>query len=204
MDNKEKNRIQLKRSIQNLPEHKAPDGLWESMNRQMQQEEKDIVLKKALSELPVLEADDAIWNEIEAKLDKKVGRVRVLQNVKWLAAASVIGLALIWFVQPREQGETYAESIQFETKELTPVKWSGDDPSSDRYVSVVMTALDGSYVKDLPKTKALKGSLEQLNTAIAQVETAGEQIGLSEHMQRQLTKMFIKRNKLVRQLAAII
>lgn len=206
MDSKERNRIQLKKGLQQLPQYKAPDH-WEDIQLQLDQDKKDVPLKKAIVELPAYAAPDFIWSTIETQLEAASGaKVRRLSIMRWAAAAVLVGLCTILILKPGDTGEIpFAETIKYEQINLSPVEWKGDDPTALTHVKAVVAAVSQqSHTWNEPGTQALKGSLDQVTQAIAHVEQAGEMGGLNDQMKNQLTKMFIKRNQLVRQLAAKI
>ena len=203
MDPKERNRIQLKKGLQNLPAYAAPDHNWEAIQQQMDQAKKDVVLQEALKALPTHDAPDHIWANIEVGIQAGKAKVRRLSILRWASAAMLVGLCAIWIFRTTDQPLEYAEAIKYEQIELSPVAWTGDQPEVAQHVNTVLAAARAQDWEQ-PKMKALQGSLEQISSAIAQVEAAGAQMGMNDQMRQQLTKMFIKRNQLVRQLAAEI
>ena len=202
MDPKERNRIKLKKGLQGLPEYQSPEGNWEAIQLGLEQAKKDEVLHKALRDLPVYSAPEQAWAGIERRLQKP--RILRLSIIRWASAAIMIGICAIWLLRSGGTDHIpFAETMKYEQIELSPVEWSGDDPQVQQHVQVVLAAADAQDWEQ-PQLAALRGSLEQISSAIEQVEAAGERLGLNEQMRQQLTKMFIKRNQLVRQLAAEI
>ena len=205
MKDKEKNRIKLKKGLQQLPEHQPPLDLWGKISLGLEQEKKDEVLQAALAKLPQYDPPDLVWENIDNTLSKgKVVKLGNRRRLNWLAAATIvmlIGFTGWWLLGP--ESEATSVRISYDAIENYPMK-RAEDHAAPMINQVIAEAQNVNHTWENPRTVALRKSLEQIKTSIDQFKMAGEQFGMNQHMHEQLTDMYNKRNKIVRALASMI
>ncbi|NNE30360.1 MAG: hypothetical protein HKN16_12035 [Saprospiraceae bacterium] len=206
MSKAEKNRIKLKKGIQGLPEYKAPDKTWEKIQMALDQEKNVETLRQAIDGLPTHSAPEFVWSGVEKSLVRSSGGIRRMRFLRISGIAAGFLLLVFMVVNfTKDEPIQFAESIHHEKLNMQPVVWKGDSPEASRHLTLVMKeARKQSFTLEDPKVLAVTNSLDMLNENILLIENAGKDHGLNEQMRSQLTKMFLKRNRLVRQLAAEI
>ncbi len=119
MKNKQNN---LHKAIGQLPESKAPDKIWNQVEKELLNSEKNY--QKALNELPSKKAPDKLWQLIEARLDGEKKKVFFIQtrNLLRIAASFAVILTLsfagIYLFKNRKQSEIfYSVEVINEDKE---------------------------------------------------------------------------------------
>ena len=208
---KEKNRIKLKKGLQNLSEYSPPDNIWDAISEDLEQNPVDQKLQACIAQLPSYEPPVSIWETVESELDdaKVVALKRSAVRSKytrWLVAASVMFLIGMsgWFGWSRNEfNDETVVSISHDTKINFEAKRS-DDQAGEMISEVLAEVQAVTHKWEAPQTVALRNSLEKIKASISEFQTAGEQFGMNQRMHEQLTDMYNKRNKIVRTLAGMI
>lgn len=113
----EKNKDNLKKAIDGLPNYSPKDNLWDDISDAMNIQEGETALHEAIKELPTHKAPEQIWAKIESELPKTAKRFWL----KPLAAAASIAilLSIFWINnQPPFEGEI----VNVSHKELPVLK----------------------------------------------------------------------------------
>jgi len=208
---KEKNRIKLKKGLQDLPEYSPPDNIWESISNDLEEHPTDHVLQAALAELPSYEPPASIWSTIEESLEEaKVVSIHKAKKrarlTRWTIAASVailVGLSGWFGLVGEEFNDEAIVTISHESKINFEGKRS-EDHAGEMIGQVLAEVQSVAHTWEAPETVALRSSLNKIKASITEFQAAGEKFGMNQRMHEQLTDMYNKRNKIVRTLAGKI
>lgn len=105
-----------------LPEYKAPEGLWNTIEERLNQQVPQ--LNNAINDLPEQKAPEKIWKNIENELDKTI-LFRQKKLIPWIiriSAAAVITIlvgyfSITWIVETSRRKTFFSNSKTVESKE---------------------------------------------------------------------------------------
>ncbi|MCF8370459.1 MAG: hypothetical protein K9H64_02475 [Bacteroidales bacterium] len=99
MENEKNNISKLKNR---LPQHIAPESVWESVEEQFQLEEQSTGnLKQAIAGLPVYLPPEKAWEAIDLSLNKKRGLVFSAHLIIRIAAVLILALAIGFLIRDK-------------------------------------------------------------------------------------------------------
>jgi len=163
----------------NLPEHKAPDDLWDKIEAHLEgdyQENNKETLRKAINQLPVYKANEAIWNKILEKLDEKSvfifsNNSNLIINISKIAAVFVLlfSLTIVVYNQiklsPKETiiytEEVFETGSQFEDESISM-------NHMENFIAMNCEKIPETCTK--PEFKELKNQLEELKQEAGKIK----------------------------------
>lgn len=201
---KEKNRIKLKKALQELQSYDPPEDLWNHISAGLDQEQ-DPVLRSALDKLPQYDPPDFVWENIEAEVSevRKGFRSRRLYR-NWVAAATLAILVAFsgWLLFSQESDETIVRMAYSSVEPQNLVREG--DTAAEHIETVISEVQKVSHTWNSPRAEMLTRSLDEIKNSIEEFQKASEKYGMNQQMHEQLTSMYNKRNKIVRSLAGMI
>lgn len=172
MGMKEINRDKLIEGLQKLPSHKAPDAIWNNIERSLKQ---DPALNEAIKSLPSYKAPEAIWEGIQ----KEITPTKVLRFSfrQFAAAACLIGIVLfsgIKLIQNDSQMDGIDISISEEIVDNDILDRQVD--SNDADIQEILALCENmEFICSRPQVSKLKSDLLELSEAkSALVEALGD------------------------------
>ena len=190
------NEKNLKDALRHLPEHRAPEFIWDRIEQHLEQEG---YLHQAIAELPTYTAPNAIWGRIEAELGRG-GKIRRLSSWGWSVAAGVAivvtaALGLYQWNQTRGQ-VSYAYSEEKVAPINSPRDW--DDAETDVQEVQTLFANFCKYQAQNEEDCALENELKELNAAKAELKDVMARYGEDPDLIRELSKLEQDRSRVVK------
>lgn len=158
MNPNEKNREVLQKAIDSMSKHKAPEGLWKTIEKSLNnpQELGEKNLKNAIGELPNRKPERDLWKGIESNITPSKTRKLFLEKHVLKIAASLILLLSITFliknqIQHKEVIEITTAIIEDNpfTSESLIENCSANQKEIDRICSNLPAACEDPVVQEL-------------------------------------------------------
>ncbi|MDW3651570.1 MAG: hypothetical protein R8P61_31105 [Bacteroidia bacterium] len=89
MEMKERNHKDLKRALEQLPEHKAPEVVWDRIERRLASPEAEN-LREKLGQLNTYRAPDEAWSNIQGQLKNKPSTIGRALRMMLVAATAML------------------------------------------------------------------------------------------------------------------
>ena len=184
-----------------LPQYKAPEHIWENIQKDLDEPEVSIPLKEGIGKLPAFKAPDSVWAKLEKELDKgKTIPMRPVYSQWWGAAAAVlllVGFFGWFFSQQKPDGQE--QFAQWE--EVIEEDWQLDQNNDeDAFALVTAFCKQKQYVCETPEFQNLKAELDELNLACDALKEAIGQYNDEPGMIAQLTEIEMERTQVLKQI----
>jgi len=161
---KEKNHNILKEVIRKLPELKAPEGVWDSV-------EKKLKYLQAIHDLPEYLAPENAWEGVEKELDKAITRKRtktILLLIRTSAAVIVFLLALYGIrviIEDKSKNQDMLQELRTEMPDMNKMEETG-------FESIYNPALCRSnpQICNTPLFKSLDNELNVIKVEIEEMK----------------------------------
>lgn len=197
---KEVNKDKLIEGLQNLPNYKAPDSVWDGISNKLNQ---DPVLAEALSKLPTFKAPDGVWDAIEGELHKPVKRIN-LNFVSRMAAALlflIVALAAIQNVLKTSNDPLAKLDVQIQEEKVDEQLLAQLQHDDDKDFEQVLKLCDNmEFICTRPRVSKLKADLLELNNAKQQLKQALGEYGTEVYLINQLKAIEFEQTRLIKQL----
>lgn len=197
---KEVNKDKLIEGLQNLPNYKAPDSVWDGISNKLNQ---DPVLAEALSKLPTYSAPDRVWNAIEGELHKPVKRIN-LNFISRMAAALLFLIVAIAAIQNllKSSGDPLAKlDVQIQEEKVNEKLLAQLQHDDNMEFEQVLKLCDNmEFICTRPRVSKLKADLLELNNAKQQLKQALGEYGTEVYLINQLKAIEFEQTKLIKQL----
>ena len=197
---KEVNKDKLIEGLQNLPNYKAPDSVWDGISNKLNQ---DPVLAEALSKLPTFKAPDGVWDAIEGELHKPVKRIN-LNFVSRMAAALlflIVALAAIQNVLKTSNDPLAKLDVQIQEEKVDERLLAQLQHDDDKEFEQVLKLCDNmEFICTRPRVSKLKADLLELNNAKQQLKQALGEYGTEVYLINQLKAIEFEQTRLIKQL----
>lgn len=197
---KEVNKDKLIEGLQNLPNYKAPDSVWEGISNKLNQ---DPVLAEALSKLPIYTAPDGVWDAIEGELHKPVKRIN-LNFISRMAAALlflVVALAAIQNVLKSSNDPLAKLDVQIREEKVDEKLLAQLQHDDNLEFEQVLKLCDNmEFICTRPRVSKLKADLLELNNAKQQLKQALGEYGTEVYLINQLKAIEFEQTRLIKQL----
>lgn len=186
----------LQDALRQLPQHQAPDFIWERIEAQLAADES---LYQAIAALPTYGAPDRVWGRIERGLERRNAIRRMLRS-SWSAAAGVAILltASIGLYQWKQNQAAVSYAYR---QELAPSPHvSNDWDAAEADVQEVLN-LYSHFCKYQAQNEAdcnLDRELQELNEAKAELEAVMARYGEDPDLIRQLGELELDRSRVVK------
>ena len=98
----ERNKENLRRAIEQLPEYQPPHGLWHGLAEQLDFEQE---LQAPLKEMPTYTPPDTVWAGLAARIEQTPElkpKPRIRPILKWLIGALLIAFFIGWWLVPTD------------------------------------------------------------------------------------------------------
>ncbi len=202
----EQHHATLQRSLKELPQYTPTEAVWEAIAAQLDSDQVELPLRSAIQQLPSYTPPEHVWDRLANTLSETPvsSRTRLLRLVPWLAAASMIGLALLFALRSYQQ-ETPEASIVvvYEQEEVLPVTadWD-DDETAIAWVELQyrqqLAALSNQTHDNLLQ------ELHELKEAKSEVQAMLQQYGKDAQTVRLIAKIERERSAVVKKMAQSI
>ncbi|MCF2491059.1 hypothetical protein [Dyadobacter sp. CY347] len=189
----EKNRRTLKEALNKLPHYSPGEGVWASLNQQLN----ELPLKTAAKSLPEYEPDDRLWNQIE--LGPKVGRTAYF----WRYAAAVIllaGVAAGWFVS-QKTGKQIAFTQEMVDERL---QTNADLVTDQQYEKLKTYCETETLICKSNDYKRLQHEYEELVGAAVQLQQAIGEYNAEPDLVRQFANIEQQKAEVLNEMAKMI
>ncbi|HMN89212.1 MAG TPA: hypothetical protein PKD70_06955 [Saprospiraceae bacterium] len=196
----------LQRSLNELPQYTPTEAVWEAIAVQLDTDQVELPLRSAIQHLPSYAPPEYVWDRLVNTLSEAPTsrRTRLLRLVPWLAAASVIGLALLFALRSYQQ-ETPEASIVivYGQEEVLPINadWD-DDETAIAWVEIQyrqqLTAFSNQTHDSLLQ------ELYELKEAKSEVQAMLQQYGENPQIVRLIAKIERERSAVVKKMAQSI
>lgn len=184
-----------------LPQYKAPDRIWEHIEKDLDTPEVDVPLQEGVKKLPSFKAPEHIWNNIEKELGQ--GKSNTLRPVyrRWWSAAAAI-LLLIGFVGWLVNKQANGVEIQYaQWEEVIEEDWQLESQNDDDAFALVTSfCKQKQYVCETPEFQNLKAELDELNLACEALKEAIGQYNDEPAMIAQLTEIEMERTQVLKEI----
>lgn len=203
---KEHNRKILKEAIRALPAYRPPEGVWEGISRELEQDSGQS-LDSAIEELPEYQPPAFVWKNIEQEIKRPEAKIRRLNPVMWMTRVAAVALLIaagwIWFLldQPLQNKATisYGEV----TVQASPVQLNFEE--DEPMIKMVCQAFEDSPLAQQQNNyQSLLRELEELDQAKAEIVTFIEQYGEDAQMVKELADIERARTDVVMKMARFI
>lgn len=203
----EQNRATLKKAILALPSYQAPEGLWNDIAQQLDEEASSSSFASVIDELPEYRPPAFVWENINQALEEPVSKpaLKVLSSsfltraaaVLLIIAASYLGYTL--FNTGNEAKVSYAESTIMENP--VEIDFQEDEPM----IRMVSQAFEESPVaRQQSDYDRLLGELKELDQARQDVLDMMESYGEDSQMIKELADIERSRTDIVMKMARFI
>lgn len=111
----EKNKHILDKALEQLPQFKADDRIWDKVVEQLDNEEGEQnpeILKRSINQLPSFRAGENIWNNIEKELDGKSSAANKFYFLK-IAASLILLIGIGILINNMFTSNTQKDNITF-------------------------------------------------------------------------------------------
>lgn len=173
----------------NLPEYEPSDKNWQSIENKLDEEN----FRSILQDLPQYEPQEKVWKNITSDITNTK-----FIWMKWMAAASIILIAGIFFIQKNA-------GVSFTKQSLDPeLVLNENDNSEYGYEQIKKICIEDKIVCEKPEFKALEAELDDLNTASKALKEAMGKYNTEPELVVQLAEIENQKSDIIRQMAAQI
>lgn len=174
----EKNIHIFQRAVESLLEAKAPQGIWEKIEEELEHsstENKRESLKEAIDDLPNIKTPEFVWKNIDKEL---AGTNAPQGNLKYFKMAASIALliGIGFLVQRMLQGRSDKELLSFSKEVIEnklPDRESKNKDSELDHIIQEQCAVQPDVCEN-PEFTELKRELNDLTWSLEQIKTQSE------------------------------
>ncbi len=199
----EQHHATLQRSLNELPQYTPPEAVWEAIAAQLDTDQVELPLRSAIQHLPSYAPPEHVWDRLANTLSKAPASSRT-RLVPWLAAASVIGLALLFALRSYQQ-ETPEASIVlvYGQEEVLPANADWDDDETPIAWVELQYRQQLAALSNQTHDNLLQ-ELHELKEAKSEVQAMLQQYGEDPQIVRLIAKIERERSAVVKKMAQSI
>lgn len=203
----EQNKATLKKAILALPSYAPPEGLWDSIEEQLEEEESS-PLGLAIQELPKYSPPAFVWKNISQELDQpqlsEKPKFKLRAAFFSRAAAIALILATTWLGYQFLKNSNTAKVSYAETT-ITDTDISIDYQEDEPMIQLVSQSFEESpLARQQENYTRLKEELKELNQAKDVILEMMENYGEDPQMIKELADIERSRTDVVMQMAEFI
>jgi len=199
----EKHKATLDAAIRSLPVHKAPDGIWGGIDRDLTEAEQLDQVSEAARTLPMHQAPDHLWEAIADELDQPPSIQRPLWRRPWMqVAAAAAVLVLVAGIYQWRADTPLPVSYSMEQEMADPTLLVSDWDTEEVAVAEVVQ-LYQDYLHSFPD-QSERNWLEEykeLSQDRQELKAAMDRYGRDAQMINQLADIERERAKILKRMA---
>lgn len=200
----EKNRDNLKKSLEDLPDYEPKGDLWGAIENNLSTSQSNKILSEGIAQLPEYTPSEGVWQAIAKDLNAEVksAKIRKISPRRWAAAAAVLLLVGVFYFMVKGELEgtssvEYAEEVVEDV--LLERDWGSED--DDAFNEILALCEMQSYACTQPVFQSLKAELDELTSARDMLRAAIGEYGTEIELLQELKEVEMLRTDIIKQLA---
>ena len=203
---KERNHQTLSDALARLPQHQAPESVWDTLEAAL---ETDALLTRTLPQLPVHTPPALVWDQLETALEQdarpqSAKRFRLLPLHYAAAAALALLVAAVWFLLPTLPGTALAKVEVHQELLDSEIAAANAEPEDEAFALIDQMCEERVPVCEEPEFKNLRAELDELTSAKAELREALGNYGDDPELHAQLVRIERERSELLQQIMNLI
>ncbi len=185
----------LQDGLKKLPQYMPDEQVWEQIDEQLH-------LHNALEQLPDYEPPEMVWENISTAIAPRVRFLKGWRRVAAVAAMLTLTVGAYWWTN---NNSSISEEILYATEtinnKLFEEDWNADE---DGFQALAKLCSQKAFVCKEPGFQILKGEIEELNEAKADIEAAMKRYGKQADFILKMKGIEQERSKVLKEMFAMI